>query len=316
MNEFENKVLKFKEALESASDIMLVPHLSPDGDAIGSCAALKYMLEYMGKNPVLYVNEPVPSKYGDFCEFFEIIPETSRIFDMVIYVDCGDKDRAGVKFPKPKLSCSVDHHISNNGYADISIIDAKAPATGEIVYEIYKTLKIPLNSSAAKAIYMALICDTGGFLFDNTRKRTLEIAAELYDYDFSKYETASKAFLTKSLVHNKLAAKIIDEIFIKDDIAIGCIDYKTYSSYKVTAEDTDGLSNLLRNTEGIDCGILLTEKEEGFTKGSIRTASGYNANEIAANFGGGGHLRAAGFSVKMTPEEVKEKLNEWLFNNK
>jgi len=312
-----NNILKFKEALsENVSEILIVPHLSPDGDAIGSCVALKYLLEKIGKKAYLYVNEPVPKKYGEFAELFLTVPETDRLFDMAIYVDCGDIDRACVKFPTPKLTCSIDHHVSNNSYADINIIDSASPATGEIIFEIYNALGIPLDTLSAKAIYMALICDTGGFMFDNTRKRTLEIASILYDFDFSKYEVANKALLTKSLVHNKLTAKIIDEVFIKNDIAIGYIDYKTYSSYNVKPEDTDGLSNVLRNIEGINCGILLTEKEKGITKGSIRTESKYNANEIASVFGGGGHLRAAGFTAELPPEKVKEKLNEWLFTNK
>ena len=312
----KNSILKFKEAIEKASDIVLIPHLSPDGDAIGSCAALKFLIEKLGKKSQLYVNEPIPPKYGDFAELFEVINETDRVFDMVIYVDCGEKSRACVKFPEPKISCCIDHHISNPGFADINIIDAKAPAAGEIIFEMYETLEIPLDSISARAIYMALICDTGAFLFDSTRKRTLEIAAKLYDYDFSKFETAKKTFLTKSLVYNKLVAKIVDEIFIKDDVAIGCIDYETYSGYNVTSEDTDGLSNVLRNIEGINCGILLTEKEKGITKGSVRTDVNYNANEIASIFGGGGHLRAAGFRVELKPDEVKEKLNEWLFTDK
>lgn len=316
MKNFTENIQKFKAAVMQASDIMLVPHLSPDGDAVGSCVALKYMLELFGKNPVLYVNEPISPKYGDFGKLFSLVPETEHIFDMVIYVDCGDKKRACVKFPTPKISCCIDHHISNDDYADINITDSSSPATGEIVYEMFKALGLSLDNFSAQAIYMALICDTGGFLFDNTRKRTLEIAAELYDYDFPRYETANKALLTKSLVHTKLSAKIIDEIFIKKDVAIGCIDYKTYSSYGVTSEDTDGLSNLLRNIDGINCGILLTEKEEGITKGSIRTEDGYDANEIASLFGGGGHLRAAGFRINLKPDEVKEKINEWLFTNK
>lgn len=313
----KTNILKFKEALlGDISDILVVPHLSPDGDAIGSCVAIKYLLNKFNKNVFLYVNEPVSKKYGEFADMFTVVPETDRLFDMVIYVDCGDKDRTCVKFPAPKITVSIDHHISNNSYADINIIDAKAPATGEIVFEIYDALNISLDVLSAKAIYMALICDTGGFMFDNTRKRTLEIASILYDFDFSKYDVANKALLTKSLVHNKLTAKIIDEVYIKDDIAIGYIDYKTYSSYNVKSEDTDGLSNVLRNIEGINCGILLTEKEEGITKGSIRTEVKYDANKIASLFGGGGHLRAAGFTVQLKPQDVRDKLNEWLFTDK
>ena len=312
----KNNVLKFKEALLKAESILIVSHISLDGDAVGSCAALYKMLEHFGKKPTLCSGEPIPKKYGEFGDLFEIVPETDRIFDMVIYVDCGEESRANVEFPKGKTSCTIDHHISNTGYGDINIIDPEAPATGEIIFEMFDILGIPLDNYTAYALYMAILTDTGGFLFSNTRKRTHEVTAMLYDYDFPKHETAKKVLLEKSLTSYKLTAKIFENIYLKDDVAIGYIDYETYTKYNVTSEDTDGLSNSLRNIEGINCGILLTEKEKNFTKGSIRTDDGYDANEIASHFGGGGHLRAAGFSVSENPLKVKEQLNEWLFTHK
>ena len=312
----KNEILKFFEALKDVSDILVVPHTSPDGDAVGSCVALKILLEKLGKKPKLYLSCPIPRKYSDFKDCFETVPETEHVFETVIYVDCGEKSRADVKFPEPKFSCCVDHHISNTGYCDINIIDAEAPATGEIIFEIFKCLEIPLDNYSAMAIYMALVCDTGGFIFDSTRKKTHLIAAELYNYDFPRYETIRKAYLTKTLTYNKITAKIIEELYIENDLAIGFIDNVTYLKYNATSEDTDGISNVIRNIEGINCGILLIEKEPGFIKGSIRTSSGYDANNLASVFGGGGHIRASGFGTTMKYQEIKDKVHEWISSHK
>ena len=312
----KTEIFKFYEAVKNADDILIVPHTSPDGDAIGSCTALQYMLKVAGKDAEIYINEPLSKKYSDFEDCFKVVPETDRIFDMVIYVDCAEEDRACVKFPRPKITCCIDHHISNPKYCDINIIDALAPAAGEMMFEIAKILGIPLNGFSAKAIYMAIVCDTGGFLFDNTRKRTHEIASILCDYDFNRYDIVEKTYLTKSLTYNKLLAKIMDELYTKDDFAIGFIDYETYKSYSTTSHDTDGLSNAIRNIEGINCGVLVTEKTKGTFKGSIRTNDKYDANMLASSFGGGGHIRAAGFTTDKNLQEIKEILNERLSSNK
>lgn len=312
----KTEIFKFYEAVKNTGSILIVPHISPDGDSVGSCVALQYMLKTMEKDSEIYINEPLSKKYSDFFDCFSIVPETDRIFDMVIYVDCAEEERACIKFPRPKLTCCIDHHISNPAYCDINIIDSNAPAAGEMMFEIAQILNIPLNSFAAKAIYMAIVCDTGGFLFDNTRKRTHEIASLLCDYDFNRYDIVEKTYLTKSLTYNKLLSKIMDELYTKGDFAVGFIDYETYKSYSTTSHDTDGLSNAIRNIEGINCGVLVTEKTQGLYKGSIRTNEKYDANMLANVFGGGGHIRAAGFTTEKSLQEIKDILNERLSSNK
>lgn len=315
-SDLKSETLKFKTAVSEVADILLVPHTSPDGDAIGSCAALGMMLGTLGKKPKIYLSKPISRKYDMFGDFFETVPETQHKFEMVIYVDCGEKSRADVKFPEPEISVSVDHHVSNTGYADINIIDDLSPATGEIIFGIFKELNIKLDNRSAQAIYMAIVCDTGGFIFDSTRKSTHLIAAELYSYDFPRFETIRQAYLTKTLTYNKLASLLIESLYTENDFAMGFIDNETYLSHEATSEDTDGLSNVIRNIEGINCAILLTEREKGVIKGSIRTSSEYDANALAGIFGGGGHIRAAGFCTELKYDEIKEKIHEWLSTDK
>ncbi len=306
-------MLKFRQLLDTVSDILIVPHVSPDGDALGSCAALKMYLEKIGKKADLFVSEEVPCKFDCVSEYYEVKAETDHVYELVIYVDCAEKTRADVKFPAPKKSCMIDHHITNPKDADVNIVDGYAPAAGEIIYELFEKTGVYVDEKIAAAIYLAILTDTGGFIFESTRKRTLEIIAKLYDYEFDRTDIVTKSMLKKSVSYNKLYAYVIDNVVILENIAAVCyIDNDYYTKNNVSVTDTDGLSNVLKNIEGLKCGITLTEREKGLIKGSIRTDAPVSAVKIASLFGGGGHIRAAGFSTDLKYEEIRKKINEWL----
>ena len=313
----KSEMLKFFDLIKEVSDILIVPHVSPDGDALGSCAALKIYLERLGKKADLYVSEEISSKFECVKKYFEVKPETDHSYELVIYVDCAEKTRADVKFPEPKMSCVIDHHFSNPLDADINIVDKKAPATGEVMYELFETTGVELDESSAASIYLAILTDTGGFLYESTRKRTLEIISKLYDYDFDRTDIVTRAMLKKSMSYNKLYSYVVKNAVILQNIAAVCyIDNDYYLASNVSHEDTDGLSNVLKNIEGIMLGVTLTEREKGLIKGSVRTDSPIDAVGLAKIFGGGGHVRAAGFSTDLKFEEIKEKINEWLLARK
>lgn len=311
------KMLELKEKIIKATDILIVTHVSPDGDALGSSAALKIYVEKLGKKADLFVREKISEKFSSVSSYFEVKEKTDHKYGLVIYVDCADEKRVDVEFPKPEFSCMIDHHISNPMECDINIVDGNAPAAGEIVYELYKNTGVCLDENSAKAIYLAILTDTGGFIYEGTRKRTLEIVSELYDYDFNRTEIVTQAMLKKSMLFNKLFAYVMENAVILDNrAAIAFLDNDIYKNNKIMSTDTDGLSNALKDIEGIKCGILLTEKDEGYIKGSIRTDSPIDATCIAALFGGGGHVRAAGFRTDKKFEEIKEKINGWLLTCK
>lgn len=309
----KKEILKFRKLIDEVSDILIVPHISPDGDAYGSCAALKMYLEKLGKKASLYVSEEISSKFECIKEYFEVKPETEHVYELVIYVDCAETARADISFPKPEKRCMIDHHITNKGECDVNIIDGYAPATGEVIYEIIKGTNVALDNKIAEALYLAILTDTGGFVYENTRKRTLEIIAELYDYDFDRTDIVTKAMLKKSMLFNKLYAYVIENAVVLDGkVAVCFIDNEYYTKNNVTSSDTDGLSNVLKNIEGLCCGVLLTEKEKGYIKGSVRTDAPIDAAALSGLFGGGGHIRAAGFRTEFKYEEIKEKINEWI----
>ncbi len=313
----EKEILKLQKVLNEVSDILIVPHVSPDGDALGSCAALKIYLDKLGKKADLFVSDNISPKFECVREYFEVKAETEHIYELVIYVDCAEKARADIKFPEPAMSCVIDHHFSNPLDGDINIVDKHSPATGEVIFELFSKTGVSLDNASAAAIYLAILTDTGGFIYENTRKRTLEIISMLYDYDFDRTDISTKAMLKKTMSYNKLYSYVMDKADILHNMAAVCyIDNDYYEKNKVSSDDTDGLSNVLKNIEGISLGVTLTEREKGLIKGSIRTDAPVDAVGLAKIFSGGGHVRAAGFSTDLKYEEIKEKINEWLLTCK
>ena len=310
----KNNIALLKNAIEQSNRILVLTHSSPDGDALGSVAALKEIICKMGKEADCFLEEVCPSRFPHLKEYFTLKKSTDEIYDLVILADCADRSRTGVSYPAPKTLCFVDHHISNPLDADINIVNANAAATAEIMYDLMKAWNISCDEKLAAAIYTGILTDTGGFLFQNTTKKTHQIAADLLEYSFDKTAIARISFQEKSLTYSKLYAHLFETLYHNQEYCavIGFTDYDTYTSLGATVEDTEGLSAALRNISGVECAVLLTEREKGFIKGSVRSNDQYNANELAGIFGGGGHMRAAGFKTNLSYEEIKEKIHEWL----
>lgn len=312
--EFEN----LKNQIKKSEQILILTHNSPDGDALGSAAALKILLNKMSKQVDCLLDESIPKQFTFLEEYFTVSKESTNKYDFIIFVDCASKDRTAVLYDNSVPNCVIDHHISNSKECDINIVIPTACSTGEIIYSLYKEYEIPLCSYSAQAIYTAIFCDTGSFMFSNTNRQTHLIVADLLSYNFDKDMIARKTYMEKSLTYSKLYSHIFLNLtmFHNNEVALSFIDFDTYTKFNASSDDTDGLSNVLRNIIGVNCGILLTEKEKGIIKGSIRTNEGYDANQIATMLGGGGHIRAAGFKTTLSHTEIKEKINEWLSTNK
>ena len=310
----KNNIALLKNAIENSNRIMILTHSSPDGDALGSVAALKQIIHKMGKKADCFLEEICPSRFPHLKEYFTIKESTDELYDLIILADCADRSRTGVSYPTPKKLCFVDHHISNPLDGDINIVVPQAAATAEIMYDLMKAWNISCDEYIAAAIYTGILTDTGGFLFQNTTKKTHQIAADLLEYNFDKTAIARISLQEKSLTYSKLYAHLFETLYHNKEYCavIGFTDYDTYCSLGATVEDTEGLSAALRNISGVECAVLLTEREKGMIKGSVRSNDKYNANELAGIFGGGGHMRAAGFKTNLSYEQIKEQIHEWL----
>ncbi|MBO5409376.1 MAG: bifunctional oligoribonuclease/PAP phosphatase NrnA [Clostridia bacterium] len=310
----KNNIQLLKETILSSDRILILTHSSPDGDALGSVAALKQIIKKMGKEADCFLEELCPSRFPHLKDCFTVQKSTEEIYDLVILADCADRGRTGVVYPAPKTLCFVDHHISNPKDGQINVVNPDAAATCEMVYDLMNEWEIPCDGDLAAAIYTGILTDTGGFLFQNTTKKTHEIIADLLNFSFDRNSIVRISFQEKSLTYSKLYAHLFETLCHNEEhgAVIGFIDYETYCSLNATVDDTEGLSAALRNISNVECAVLLTEREKGFIKGSVRSNDRYNANDLANQFGGGGHMRAAGFKTNLTYQEIKEKIYEWL----
>ena len=192
-------------AINASSIIAIVTHINPDGDAIGSSLALMHAIKNKGKEVQVYCQDDIPQTF-DFLAGVKNIRKPELIqntkYDLVIALDCSDMDRMGscnTIFNRSERSANIDHHISNTRYAQINIVDGKAAATGEIIFELIKKLINFKDKNIARALYTSIVSDTGRFAFSNTTSRTHRVVAELLDWGADQVEISNQLFKNYSL---------------------------------------------------------------------------------------------------------------------
>ncbi len=316
--QFDNFSQQLKSHIEASKTIVVSAHMNADGDAIGSTLAAASLIEKLGKKPEIFVYFK-----GDK---FNFILDKSRLYtgdkaelkpDLFISLDCGDMDRLGEGkpvFQNAKTTFNIDHHISNVGYADYNLVVPRASSTCELVYEIASRL-VEVDKYMAECIYTGLITDTCAFKHSQTSKRTMEIAGELMSkgIDFSFIQ--ARALHSHEMTAAKAFAQAIMKSKLSDGICYTTLTIKEIRSVGAIFEQLDGIAEYCLNTDGAKAAVFLYERGNSTVKCSFRS-NGINVNKVAAKFGGGGHVCAAGCTIeKSTLEEalnacLKELRNE------
>lgn len=293
--------------IENSSDIIILPHKSVDGDSLGSAFGLKLGLLKLGKNAEVIVEE---NDKG--AKFFSIIKDAvSKVDkpDLVISVDCGDIERIDTRkeiFLCCKKTINIDHHDTNEGFANVNYIDAKASSTGEIIYDLLKFMGVEIDNDIAQNLYVAISSDTGRFMYSNTTKHTHEIAGELVCYNIDFPAINSFIFDTKTQRELLLTKEALDTLEVVADgkIASVTITKKVIKKYDATDSELGGLVNYPRSIDTVLIGLYFKETENGI-KVSMRS-NGANVASIAKKYGGGGHIRAAGCTVDLPLKKAKQ----------
>lgn len=284
--------------------IAVVGHMRPDGDCISSQFAAAEFLRQAGAAEVVCVNQnPVPRLYENFVGNEKMLE--AETFDdasfEIVTVDCADYRRSNEslceRFPLP-LAC-IDHHASNRPYAKINIIDPKASATAEIVAGLAFDAKLKISPQNADRLYMGIVMDTRQFTTTSTRTKTFEIATELVKSGADASKVAIELYQRENLAKLKLLAAYLQSLTMHCNgrVCIGLLPAGIYERTGAEKADSDGLVDYARSIDGVDIAVLLEDLKNG-VKGSLRAKTPeYCVNEIAAHFGGGGHLAAAGFTA-------------------
>lgn len=301
--------------LKEAETILLYPHIIMDGDTLGSSIALCKALRKIGKRAHILIEDEIPSYLlflgKDYCTFNEQILDTP---DISLSIDCSDIERfvkRKEKFLTGKQSICLDHHSTNSYFADLNYIDEYAAATGEIVYDLIRTMGIEIDIGMAEAIYTAITTDTGNFQYSNTTKTTHLIAAELFEIGIDLQKISVEIY--QNIRHEKL--KITNEVIDTIEMLYGGkgdIAYVTQEMLQKTGafmEETEGIIETLRNISGVEISAFLKETEENQIKVSLRAKTYGDVSAIAQSFGGGGHKKASGCTLNTSLAEAKKQVS-------
>ncbi len=302
--------------LEQQGEVLLVAHANPDGDSIGSQAALSQALITQGLQVTCAGQDPIPENYRFLAGLadYRLVNTIVSIPPTVIYLDCADERRVGEEMARrlgrPATVINIDHHESNTNFGDINLVDPLAAATGELIIEILQNLGWSIPGTAATALYVSLIMDTGSFQYANTTPRTLNRAAELIELGAEVVLARQQLFENHPWAAQKLLGRALEKMQLTGNnrIAYMIIDQQAMAECGATDEMTEGLVNYARAVKGVEIGLLFREVYPGRVRISFRSKDKVNVNHLAANFDGGGHWRAAGATMDGSLQTVVEKV--------
>lgn len=304
------------EILKSESRFVVTSHCSPDGDNIGSTMAMIKALVKEGKEAYWALEDSVPKSLHFLYQGVLQNQEFGNDEYVLIGLDCGDKARLCCSeeiVKNAKYVINIDHHISNPSYGDYNYLDFEASSTCELVYRIIKELNDELlnEKEISEAIYAGIMTDTGNFMYSNTSPETFVVSGDLLSRGIDRQKIIENLYQNNPKGYPRFLSKVLDTLHIHEEkIAVAYFTQEMLEESNVDYNDTEDVVNYTRDIEGVELGILLKEKEKGLIKVSLRSKKILDVNILASQFGGGGHKRAAGCTIK---EELPRAL-EMLLN--
>lgn len=290
--------LQAAQWLLQRDNFLLLTHVRPDGDTLGSAAALALALRGLGKTAHVAYNPGITETYADYMTGCyapaDFVPEH------IVAVDIATENLLppALEQWRGKSELCIDHHPSNEGYAQETCLDPTAAACGEIIYRICKELGV-MDGEIAKQLYIAITTDCGCFVYNNTTPATHRIAAELMEYgDFWK-QVNRNCFQTLSLKEIRLQNRLLESMEFFDDgtLAVGAISLADLAEFQASQGDSEELASWANKIQGVKASATLRQLEERVWKVSLRTDGSLNATQVCGLLGGGGHAAAAGASM-------------------
>lgn len=306
----------FCEALRKQESFILASHVNPEGDAIGSLIAVESLLRRIGKKTLMLCEDVFPERlyclpHQDRWNVYRKNEHRKTAFDSLIITDCPTLERIGKvkELVRPDtVIFNIDHHISNVRFGTFNYVLPKAAACGEVVYEIFKKFKLPLTKEEATSLYVSLSTDTGSFKYSNTTVRSHQVASELIgagiDVDRINEELYATYSLNKLGLYSLLLGKV--KTASGGKVAWVAMSRKDLLGPEATYEDTEGFIDFLKYLKEVRVAFFMSEMARDHeVKVSFRSRGDYDVNKIAARFGGGGHKKASGCTVKLSLKEAE-----------
>lgn len=303
------------DILKDVKSVGITGHIRPDGDCTGSVLALyNYIVENMPETDVdLYLEQPGSEFY--YLKNIDKIKNTpeDKKYDVFFVLDCSSLDRI-----EPFISCfnnasktvCIDHHVSNTGFTDLSKIEPQASSACEVLYGTMDADKISRN--VAECIYTGIIHDTGVFKYSCTSKKTMEIAGEMMEKGIDYSDIIDNTFYKKTYVQNQILGRALLEsvLFYDGKCIFTTVTMDEMEFYGVTGRELGGIVEQLRLTDGVEVAIFLYQTGEEEYRVSLRSKKKIDVAAIATQFGGGGHVRAAGYTAKGSVYQIINSIGE------
>lgn len=323
-DDIRNRLGRVAEILKGARRIAVVAHVKPDGDAVGSVLGLALSLKEFGKEVIPILEDGVPASLA-------FLPGTDWIrqpaegevleIDVAVALDTATHPRIGDGCVKALSAAPVlvnmDHHVSNPGYGDVTVIDSEAPATGQIVYELLSGFGFPLNDAIRQNLFTAISTDTGSFQYPATGARTHRIAAEMMEAGLDTARLAQKLYQTHPMRRIQLLKALLNEARFTagGKVASWILTRKLADEIGLQPGDNEDLIDTLRMIEGVVSAVVFEELEDGKVRVSARSKdSRLDVSEICGRFGGGGHRAAAGARMKGPSSDASARFLKELEN--
>ena len=309
--------------LRSADKLLLTTHENPDGDALGSLLATHEILTQLGKDALMFMAAdefPLPHEYR-YMNFNGVLNTPPDDVDerTIVFLDCGNIDRMPVDFlQRDNLHIlNIDHHHDNTRFGTVNLVVADASCTAEIVFNIAKLLEVEISMETADALYVALVTDTGRFMYENTTPAAHRMAAELIELGVDVHDVYRRLYEDMPFSRLQLLSRALDRVQRLDggSLTVTNLTRQDYEETGSLETDSEGIVDHIRAVEGTAVAALvrdlLSDDRVGVRKVSLRATDGrVDVSRIARSHGGGGHRQAAGFSTELPLDELVEQLRE------
>jgi bifunctional oligoribonuclease and PAP phosphatase NrnA len=306
---------KIIDIIKKARSFLVTSHVRLDGDALGSELAMYQMLAHMGKDVVVYNQDDSPGNYRflpDCDKIVHHLPDLGR-FEVAVVLDCSELERIGKESSRigaMKRMINIDHHVSNGNFGSFSYVDPQASSTGELLYRLFNAAKVDFTKDMATNLFAAILTDTGGFRYRNTKKDTLVASGRLIEMGADPQWIAENIYESNHPSKIRLLSKVLDTLAFDWDKKVGYIIVmrKTLEDVGALMEHTEGFVDIPRSIQGIEVSILFVEVSDCFFKLSLRSKGKVNVERIAKTFGGGGHINAAACHIEGDLETVRQRV--------
>jgi phosphoesterase RecJ-like protein len=303
------------EEIHKGNRFLVISHVNPEGDAVGSTLGLSLALRGLGKEVTSYLEDPIPEVYRFLPGADEVAGnlDVSTKYDAVFAVDCGEKERLGKGFNNLEAGgtlINIDHHRTNDRFGDINVVEPDACAAGELIYDLLKAASIEITKEVAENLYVAIHTDTGSFRYSATSPAAFRKAGDLVEAGVDPWEITEQVYESFPFERYRLLANVLATLERSSDgkVASMVVTEEMLTSLGVTKELIDGFINYGRSIKGVQVAVMIRETGVDRYKVSFRSKGSIDVATISHNFGGGGHINAAGCNLEGSLDAVRAKV--------